>query len=177
MVLIEGGSSKVNKHKCKVTLIMTKPKQDALAEEHLNRQGYEVYRPKSTVHKKSRGKAVKQQESLFPRYLFIHLNDTDQSWAPIRSTKGVLQLVRFGNAPAKVSADLIQALREREQEHTAVQKAFKAGDALRVESGPLFGLEAIFEQYDADERIIVFMNLLGQTQKVVLDAEQVEKLS
>jgi transcriptional antiterminator RfaH len=160
-------------------LIMTKPKQDEAAESNLKRQGFEVYRPQCCQVKTRRGKKITQLESLFPRYLFIKLDDQLQNWAPIRSTKGVLQLVKFGAQAAKVDENLINQLKQQEQValHEASDRPYKKGDKLRVESGAFYGLDAIFESYDSDQRIIVLMNILGQQQKLALAAEQLEKSS
>jgi transcriptional antiterminator RfaH len=160
-------------------LIMTKPKQDELAESNLKHQGFEVYRPQCRQVKTRRGKKITQLESLFPRYLFIKLDDQLQNWSPIRSTKGVLQLVKFGAQAAKVDEILINQLKQQEQValHEASDMPYKKGDKLRVESGAFYGLEAIFEGYDSDQRIIVLMNILGQQQKLTMQAEQLEQSS
>lgn len=160
-------------------LVTTKPKQDDIAEQNLVAQGYEVYRPLCRMVKKTRGKPVERTESLFPRYLFVQLDHIAQDWSPIRSTKGVMQMVRFGAYPAKITDDLIDAIKQQEQAALkgAAPAQYKKGDKLRVESGAFYGLDAIFENYDSDQRIIVLMNILGQQQKVVMQAEQLEKAS
>ncbi len=160
-------------------LIMTKPKQDEVAECNLKLQGFEVYRPQCRQVKTRRGKKITQLESLFPRYLFIKLDDEQQNWAPIRSTKGVLQLVRFGTQAAKVDEALIDQLKHQEQValNEPSDSLYKKGDKLRVEAGAFYGLDAIFEGYDSDQRIIVLMNILGQQQKLTLPAEQLDKFS
>lgn len=147
-------------------LVATKPKQDSIAEHNLIQQGYEVYRPEITRTKTQRGKAIRVVESLFPRYLFIQLCDQTQNWSPIRSTKGVLQLVRFGAKPAKVDQSIIDEIKQRVAILTNQQSesGFEKGQLLRIESGPMAGLEAIFEKADGEERIIAFMNLMGQQQ-------------
>ena len=63
-------------------LIQTKPQQEAVASQNLSNQGYDIFHPKAMIKNKS--------VSLFPRYLFIHLDDKNQNWTPIRSTPGVL---------------------------------------------------------------------------------------
>lgn len=158
-------------------LVTTKPKQDDTAEQNLTAQGYEVYRPLCRVVKKSRGKPVERTESLFPRYLFVQLDDIAQDWSSIRSTKGVMQMVRFGAYPAKVSDDLIDAIKQQEQSalNNVAPEQYKKGDKLRVESGAFYGLSVIFENYDAEQRIVVLMNILGQQHKVIMQAEQLEK--
>jgi transcriptional antiterminator RfaH len=160
-------------------LIMTKPKQDEVAEYNLKLQGFEVYRPQCRQVKTRRGKKITQLESLFPRYLFIKLDDEQQNWAPIRSTKGVLQLVRFGTQAAKVDEALIDQLKQQEQValNEPSDSPYKKGDKLRVEAGAFYGLDAIFDGYDSDQRIIVLMNILGQQQKLTLPAEQLDKSS
>jgi transcriptional antiterminator RfaH len=158
-------------------LLMTKPKQDSLAQENLQNQGYEVFRPTIQVQKKSRGKLLDVEESLFPRYLFIALCEETQDWGPIRSTRGVMQLVRFGSQAAKVPVKLVDELRNRVAQQQQPETTLKQGVKVRVDSGPLFGLEAIFKGYDADERVILLMNVLGKMQTLKLDEVQLEVLS
>jgi transcriptional antiterminator RfaH len=160
-------------------VIMTKPSQDEVAEQNLKNQNYEVYRPTMVQQKKRRGKSVTVVESLFPRYLFIKLDDQNQNWGPIRSTKGVVQLVKFGHKLAEISPLIIEAIQQREAAllNQPVENTLKQGDALRVESGPFYGLQGVFEKYDADQRIIALMDILGQSQKITFDANQVQKQS
>ncbi|NIN33844.1 MAG: transcription/translation regulatory transformer protein RfaH, partial [Gammaproteobacteria bacterium] len=54
-------------------LIHTKPRQEKLAEENLERQGYEIYLPMAEIRRKRRGRSVRVIDPMFPRYLFIHL--------------------------------------------------------------------------------------------------------
>jgi transcriptional antiterminator RfaH len=56
-------------------LAYTKPRQEALAEEHLRRQGYEVLCPQLRVQKLRRRKWTWVEEPLFPRYLFVGVAD------------------------------------------------------------------------------------------------------
>ena len=97
-------------------LVHTKPRQEQVALVNLQRQGYECYLPQLRVEKRSRSKVQAVTEPLFPRYLFIRLDSSDQgkSWAPVRSTLGVARLVRFGDRPAVVQDDLVALLRQRE---------------------------------------------------------------
>ena len=147
---------------------MAKPRQDEVAEINLAQQGYEVYRPQSST-----------QQSLFPRYLFVRLCNETQTWAPIRSTKGVQHLVRFGIHPAVVKDELIEEIKQHEKataEHIDQLSEFQAGETLRVKEGGFFGTEAIFKEVDAEKRIIVLMNILGREQEIALQAKQVERV-
>jgi len=158
-------------------LIMSKPKQDEVACLNLSAQNYKVYRPLCRVTKKRRNKPVEVIESLFPGYVFIQLDDQGQNWSPIRSTKGVLKLVHFGAQPARVDQTLIDALKHQEQQRldAPLEPTFNKGDRLRIEQGPLFGLEGVFDHYDSQSRIIMLLNLLGQPQRLCLPPDQVAK--
>ena len=52
-------------------------------------------------------------EPLFPRYLFIHAAPDTQNLAAVRSTRGVVGLVRSGYELVKVPDGVIAALRAR----------------------------------------------------------------
>ena len=77
----------------------TKPRSEVLAQEHLERQGFEVLCPLMRVQKKRRLKWTWIEEPLFPRYVFVGAKP-EQSWAPVRSTVGVASLVSSGPLPS-----------------------------------------------------------------------------
>ena len=84
-------------------LVQSKPRNEARALENLLRQGYETYLPLMEVERLQRGKLLRKMEPLFPRYLFLHLEEGNDNWGPIRSTLGIAGMVRFGLAYATVS--------------------------------------------------------------------------
>lgn len=83
-------------------LLVTKPHKDAYAEEQLNNQGYTTYRPLINHKKKINSKIKAVESSLSPRYIFIELKKGVDDWSSIRSTRGVLNIVRFRVNFAKV---------------------------------------------------------------------------
>ncbi|MFM8500989.1 MAG: transcription/translation regulatory transformer protein RfaH [Fluviibacter sp.] len=145
-------------------LVQSKPRNEARALENLVRQGYETYLPLMEVERLQRGKLLKKMEPLFPRYLFLHLEEGNDNWGPIRSTLGVAGLVRFGQAYAVVSDEVMDAVRERTQE---IKKSlFESGDNVRVVSGPLLGLEGVFEIADGEQRSFVLLEFMQKQQRV-----------
>lgn len=145
-------------------LVQSKPRNEVRALEHLLRQGYETYLPLIEVERLQRGKLLKKQEPLFPRYLFLHLEEGNDNWGPIRSTLGVAGMVRFGQAYAAVPDPVIDAIRERTQ---SLKKAlFEAGDCIQVVSGPLLGLEGVFEISDGEQRSFVLLEFMQKQQRV-----------
>jgi transcriptional antiterminator RfaH len=146
-------------------LIHTKPRQEALALENLERQGYCCYLPLLKREKVYRGKLGVVVEPLFPRYLFICLETSMQSlsWAPIRSTRGVTRLVTFGKEPAKVPEALIESIRQQQaQLDTMPLRAFQPGDAVRIVDGPFVGMDAIYKETDGERRVMVLIELMNR---------------
>lgn len=158
-------------------LIHTKPRQEGIALENLERQGYPCYLPMLPAEKLRQGKLVTLQEPLFPRYLFIQLGQgaTAQSWSPIRSTRGVSRLVSFGNEPARVPADLVQMLQTHESDRSQdVQTLFKSGDKVLIQEGPFAGLEAIYQMKDGEGRVMVLIELMSKPAQLKLHARQIK---
>lgn len=158
--------------------LMSKPQKDAYAEEQLNNQGYTTYRPLAMREKRHRGKVIKVTESLFPRYLFINLDAVNDNWAPIQSTYGVSSLVRFGDLPLSIPDSLIDQLKQQEnqfQEKAIDLDRFKQGDIVTIGGGSFEGLNAIFERYSGEERVILFMNILNEQSKVAVPVADIYK--
>ena len=128
-------------------LAYTKPRQEKCALDNLQRQGFQCYLPTLPSEKLRQGMLTVTDEPLFPRYLFIRLDQGDSapSWAPIRSTKGVSRLVSFGIEPARVDDGLIELLRIHEASvQTEPERLFKTGDRVRLTEVPFSGIEGIY---------------------------------
>ena len=140
-------------------LVHTKPRGEARSLENLERQGFEVFLPMITLQKVRRGKLTSVTEPMFSRYLFIRTTTMVQDLSLVRSTLGVIQLVRFGTVPAKVPNDWVESMRLQPAVH---EKLFNAGDKLLIGNGMLKGLDAIYVQPDGETRAMVLINLLSK---------------
>lgn len=142
------------------------------ASEHLTNQGYRVFHPLLEVQKKRRNKLVWIAEPLFPHYLFIRLDRVASNWRPIRSTRGVLRLVAFGDEPLPVPDTLVEMLVARSQRDETVREAgnvyFRPGEIVEITEGPFQALKAVFETQKGEERAIVLLNMLHHQQRLEL---------
>jgi transcriptional antiterminator RfaH len=160
-------------------LIHTKPRQENIALENLQQQGYICYLPLLNVEKIRRGKLAVVLEALFPRYLFIQLDTalTSQSWTPIRSTKGVNRLVAFGGQPAKVDEVLVSVLkRAEENQPERLQKMFAEGDKVQLTQGAFAGLEGIYQMADGESRAMVLIEILSKPVRIAVGPAELRKL-
>ena len=73
-------------------------------------------------------------------------------------------MVRFGLTYATVPDPVIEAIRNRTQE---IRKTlFAAGDSVQIVSGPLVGLEGVFEITDGEQRSFVLLEFMQKQQRV-----------
>ena len=159
-------------------LVHTKPRQEQCALENLERQGYTCYLPMLNAEKIRRGHLVIACEPLFSRYLFVRLGQdrSSQSWTPIRSTKGVCNLVRFGAEPAKVADDLIAFLQEQETLIQGMpQRLFEAGDKVQLQQQPFTGIEGIYQMAAGEQRAMVLIELMQRSVSVSVSLASLRK--
>lgn len=150
-------------------LIYTKPKQEKVAETNLVRQGYRVYLPYVQLSKRRQGGYQMISEPMFPPYLFIYLNPISDNWAPIRSTKGVTSLVRFGGMPAKVPTPLIEFLMKNQENKPSSEPTvpeFKQGESIQILDGVMAGYQGLFEAKSGTKRVTVLLDIVGKAMKV-----------
>jgi transcriptional antiterminator RfaH len=153
--------------------IHTKPRQERIAAEHMARQSYETYLPKIKQSRRQRGRWVETIEPLFPRYLFVRTNPLTEDVSPIRSTRGVTGLVRFGHYMAPIPDEVIGAIKDAEDPNECVnveqQNVFRKGEILKILEGPLEGLEGIFEAETGEQRVLILLEVLGKISKVYVE--------
>ena len=160
--------------------VVTKPRQEQIALENLQRQGFECFLPMAENPYQRRSK--KQQkiiEPLFPRYLFLNAIADTQNLAPVRSTLGVISMVRFGTELAVIPEQIINAIKQRITPETGLIKILpiqiKPGDKVRVFDGPLAGLNGIVQEKNSERRSIILIELLGRPTKVQVETTLLQR--
>jgi len=145
-------------------LLQCKPRQDARAYEHLDRQGFECFAPTITTDSVRAGKLKQQLQPLFPSYLFIRMG-ADESWLSLRSTRGVSRVVAFCGQPCQVRDSIVDHLKRRcaAMTHAPV---LSPGDRVQIRVGEFAEMEAIFLAMDGQERVMLLLNLLNREQQI-----------
>lgn len=156
-------------------LLQCKPRQDARALEHLERQGFECYAPVYQVQTISAGKLRVKEQPLFPGYVFICMGMED-SWLALRSTRGVNRVVAFCGQPCQVQDVIVEHLRQR-CANTETHRALSSGDRVQIQVGEFADMEAIFLSMDGDERVMLLLNVLNRQQRVQVRLAHVQPVS
>ena len=159
-------------------LVQTKFRNEQRALGNLKDQGFECWLPRLRAERVVARRLTVVEEPLFPRYLFIQLAD-GVNWSPIRSTPGVVSLVRFGGVPARVPAEVVGALQAEEVIRMQCQPArlrFEAGQPVRILEGPFSGVLAVFDMNDGDARAHVLIELLSRPARLTVDVSALRPL-
>ena len=159
-------------------LVYSKARQEDLAAQGLEEQGYVVYLPKLKARRRRSQGMVDVIQPLFARYLFVALIAPGQSISPVQNTAGVSNLVRFSVGYAPVPQGLIEALQAREDPVTGFHQPrvrnLQQGDRVRVEAGVFAGIEGVFEARSGQDRVIVLFELLGRPVRTEIAINELE---
>ena len=98
------------------------------------------------------GKEIKKIKNLFPGYLFVKMNMTDEAWYVVRNTSGVTGLIGSaggGGKPFSVPDEEMEGVLKRiGQSEKKVVAEFEVGDRVKILSGPFANVEGIVENMD-----------------------------
>lgn len=115
----------------------------------------------------------------FPATCFLKAIAAIQNLAPVRSTRGVVSMVRFGTELAVVPGAVINAIKNRMETTSGLIRIapvpVNTGDKVRVFDGPLSGVSGIVEEWNSENRALILMELLGRSTRVEVDAMILQK--
>jgi transcriptional antiterminator RfaH len=147
-------------------VVYTHPREEAVAEENLARQGFATYWPRYRKRATHARRVREVASSLFPRYLFAAFDLNDPGWRAIRSTRGVAELVRQGLEPVPVPDGLVEEIRAREDRNGFVvigrQIDLQPGQRIELSGEAFRGHELILGARKDADRVVALLSLLGR---------------
>ena len=146
-------------------VVHTHLKQEERANDNLKSLGIETLHAKLRTHRYNEFTGVPTYitQPLFPRYIFAKFNAREQL-RKIRFTRGVHNVVCFGENPASVDQEIIDIIRARIDENGFVKAndELKPGDKVVISAGPLRNLIEIFErEVEGTERSMILLTAIG----------------
>lgn len=156
--------------------LYTKPKKEHQVNTLLQGQGFETYLP--TVRRKVRRRDRPDRVTYFPCYLFARIDFEITPRSAIDWMPGVRRIIRSGEQPTIVADELVELIRCRlEGAEEVGYGALKQGDRVRITSGPLRDLEAVFDQpLSPADRVRILLNVMGRMTPVEIDYSQIVPL-
>lgn len=113
---------------------------------------------------------------LFPGYVFCRLNPAQR--LPILTIPGVFHFVGIGNTPAAIEDAEIAAIKAAVGSGLRIQPwpFLKVGQHVRLDDGPLAGLEGVFIGDSKQDRIVVSVALLQRSIAVAIERHWITPL-
>jgi transcriptional antiterminator RfaH len=169
------GADRLNRGNMFWYAVKCKPHQERLAEIHLKRAGIVTLFPQIKEPKIVRRRRQVCINALFPGYLFAQFN-VEPDYRTVIYCRGVRDVVSFGPNPAVVEEEMIQAIKDRlcNGYVTIRDAAFTPGQVVRIQEGPLRGIEAVFEmQLPGYQRAVLLLRAISYQAKVVVDLKDI----
>ena len=153
-------------------LAQCKPNATQIAVRNLGNQGFASFLPLQESTKRREKGFQHRTRPLFPGYLFVQLDADEGPWRKINSTRGIARLVRLAAAPSVVPDAIIAGLMARCNEMGIIQDAgaLAVGDRAQVTHGPFSGFVATIADVEANARIYILLEIMGQSTTVTIDA-------
>jgi transcription antitermination factor NusG len=153
--------------------LQVRTRHEAGVADQLSGQGYDRFLPLYKVRKRWSDRIKEVDAPLFPGYLFCRFNPHDR--LPILKTPGVIQIVSFQSGPAAVDEAEIRSIQSLVAAGVPHQPwpFLAAGDRVRIESGPLLGLEGILTEVRSSFRLVLSVTLLQRSVAVEIDSASV----
>lgn len=152
-------------------VVECKTGQEDRATENLLRLMYETYYPMIQQEVMRRGQVVITRAPLFPNYVFVRFDHSEQSASVINNTFGVRKLITFGDVLVPLADDLINRIKGKKDfvRPLPKPKVLAQGDAFKIEGGCFEGLDAVFDEPLGANRSWILIQILGGQQRVMVD--------
>jgi transcription antitermination factor NusG len=143
----------------------------------LTGKGYQVFVPTYLECRRYSSCVKKVDAALFPGYLFCRLDVNCR--LPVLSTRGVEHIVSCGSVPQPIDDCEIAAIRTVvESQLPALPWPYlKVGNPVRIEFGPLVGLEGLVVFEKSRQRLVLSVHLLQRSVSVEIERSWVRPLA
>lgn len=139
---------------------------------------FDVIVPTKQVTKVKRGSRVEEEEQIYPGYVLVQMEVTDDSWYVVRNTPRVTGFVGSGSRPDPLEEGEVEELFEQMSEETSEHEIdVSEGDPVRIIDGPFDDQEGTVDEVDPERgKVKVLVSMFGRETPVELDFLQIEPL-
>jgi transcriptional antiterminator NusG len=127
------------------------------------------------------GKRQVVESKIFPGYVLVRMDLTDESWSVVKNTPSVTGFVGTTNPSPLSTADVVKFLAPKPQESKKAEAPkvvdFAVGESVTVMDGPFATLPATINEINAEsQRLKVLVSIFGRETPVELSFNQVSKI-
>ena len=157
--------------------VCTRHQHEKSAARIMEYKDLEVFLPLYKARHRWKDRIKEVSVPLFPGYLFVR--EGLKRWLAILSTPGVSRIVSSGGQPVAIPFLEIEGIKRVVESTLRVEPHpfLKSGDRVRVKCGPIAGVEGILIRHKNVARLVLSVELLGNSAAVEVDATDVERIS
>jgi transcription antitermination factor NusG len=154
--------------------LRTRSNRERIAATILNGRGYEPFLPVYRVRRCWSDRVVTTELPLFPGSVFCRFDYRQRQ--PIITTPGVVSIIGFGDQPAALLDEEIEAVRAIVNSGIAAEPApfLREGQRIRVIHGPLKSLEGTLVRKKSSWQLVISVQLLQRSVSVEVDPSHIE---
>lgn len=149
--------------------LQVRTRHESLVVSHLTARGYEPFLPMYTCRRKWSDRVKEVALPLFPGYVFCRLDVANR--LPILSAPGVASILGIAKNPTPLDENEICAIRAATVAGLPREPwpFLKVGQAVKIEHGPLTGIEGILTDFKGQHRLILSVTLLQRSVAVEVE--------
>jgi transcription elongation factor/antiterminator RfaH len=157
--------------------VCTRHQHEKTAARILEYREFEVFLPLYKARHRWKDRIKEVSVPLFPGYLFVR--EGSNRWLAILTTPGVSSIVSCGGQPTTIPFSEIEGVKRVVESTLRVEPHpfLKSGDRVRVQHGPIAGVEGILLRKKNAARLVLSVEMLGKSAAVEIDATDVERIS
>lgn len=139
---------------------------------------FNVLIPTEKKIKIKNGKRKVSEEKIFPGYILVEMEVTDESWYIVRNTPNVTGFIGTGTIPTPIGEDEVKSLQKRMGvEDPKFQIDVSEGTPVIINEGPFKNMEGKVTSVDeAKGKVKVSVSMFGRETPVELDFLQIKKV-
>jgi len=126
------------------------------------------------------GKKVTSKRLLYPGYVLVEMDMSDELWHAVKNTPRVTGFVGGGNMPVPLTADEVNQILYRQAssaERPRPKLTFEKNETVRIIDGPFANFSGKVDEVNTDRNTLrVLVTIFGRATPVELDFLQVEKI-
>lgn len=140
----------------------------------------QVLVPMEKVSEVKGGKKKISERRVFPGYVMIQMEMSDEAWYMVKSTPGVAGFVGSGVRPVALQdeevAQILQASQEK-MEKPIPKVSFEKGESVRINEGPFTNFNGTVDEIHPEKgKLKVMVSIFGRSTPVEMEYWQVEKV-
>jgi len=125
-----------------------------------------------------RGQRKTVNEKIFPGYMLVKMELTDDAWLAVRTTQGVTGFVGVSTKPKPLPKHEVEAIKKYMTQAAPQYKAdYVEGEAIKIVDGPFNEFLGTVNNIDEEKgKVEVLVSIFGRETPVELDFLQVQKV-